>query len=308
MTARKYFDAHVHMFPKHLLGQKDRLGVTWKKNGEWEFDGGFIVHRMPPYMEDSSFTAEALIANMDHFGIERSAIMQSLMFHSNEDIAAAIAKYPDRLIGAMILDPQDGDMVETIKKYHDKGITIIKLEMKGYTHPLAYPDIKLNSPAMMQVFDEAEKLHMTVTIDPDAALEAGYQVEELKEAIEKHPGLRFVICHFFFAQKDMLENKEKYERWQQMRDLSVYENVWCDVSAMPDLFLEEGYPFKSALKLMEEYVGRYGTKKMIWGSDIPGTFNSATYAEMMKMFEDYEGFTEECKDNLFYHNAVNAYM
>lgn len=308
MSNRKIFDAHVHIMPEHLLGKVDPLGIEWSEFGEWIFDGEMVVHRMPPYFEKSCFSADALIATMNFYGIEKAAIMQSYMFEINEDIAEAIKKYPDRLIGAMTIDPREEDVTEQIRNWKNRGVTILKFEMKGYTHPKAYPDMKFNSPDMKKVLDTAEELGMTVTIDTSNVGGSGYQVEELDQAISSHPALRFVICHFGFAEAALLKDETKYNRWKEMCALARYSNVWIDISAMPDLFIEDGYPFKNALKLFEEFVKDYGSKKAIWGSDIPGTFNSATYKEMIDMYEKDENLSDECKKNLFYYNAVDAYL
>lgn len=306
---RKRYDAHVHMFPERMLGVTDAVtGVKWGKFGEWIFDdGAFIVHRMPPYMEQSNFTAEALIATMDCYGIEKAAIMQSFMFRANQDIADAVKKYPDRLRGAMFIDPRDADVLEQIRHWHAEGLNIIKFEMKGFGHPKGYPDMKLDGDDVDRVLTEAEKLGLVFTIDTDEAGGSGYQVEALRRSAERHPNLKFVICHMFFAKLDYFSSEEKMNRWKQMRQLAELKNVWVDIAAMPDLFLAEGYPFPSALRLIEAFVQEFGEDKLLWGSDIPGTFNSATYREMINMFECDEALTETCKDKLFYLNAAQVY-
>ena len=307
MANRKIYDAHVHIMPEHLLGAVDPLGISFDKFGVWTFDNKIKIQRMPPYFENSCFSADALIAMMDAYGIEKANIMQSYMFRINEDIADAIAKYPGRIYGAMFIDPRDKDVADQITGWHNKGLNIIKLEMKGYTHPKAYPEIKLDSDTLMHVFDVAEKENLTITIDTDEVFGPGYQVEELKRAITSHKSLRFVICHFGFAQYVYLSDQRKMARWKEMLDLAKYENVWIDISAMPDLFREERYPFPKCLQLFGEFVDKYGTSKAIWGSDMPGTFTTATYTEMINMFEEAPNLSEECKNHLFYDNAMAAY-
>ena len=47
-------------------------------------------------------------------------------------------------------------------------------------------------------------------------------------------------------------------------------------------------------------------EKLIWGSDVPGTLNRATYPQMMEMFRR-AGLTEGELEGLFYANALRAY-
>ena len=46
----------------------------------------------------------------------------------------------------------------------------------------------------------------------------------------------------------------------------------------------------------------------LWGSDIPGSLNSAPYREMMDMFEKHSGLSEQSKNKLFYENVLKAYF
>ena len=309
---RRVTDAHVHILPETMLGRTDKtLRTKCEKFGIFVYENGDTCRRVPPYFETTSYSTEAMLATLDQFHVEKAVILQSFTFRINEEVAQAVARYPERLRGAMVIDPRDEDAVAQIRFWHKRGLTAMKFEMstvQGFSHPRAYPGMRFDSEDVMVLFGEAEKLGITVVVDPSPVFGNGYQVDALRKAIEAHPQLRFVICHLGFAMKDYLADQAKKAEWERMCELAAYDNVWLDVAAMCDLFLEEEYPFPGALELLKRFVKRYGDQKVIWGSDIPGALNSATYREMMNMFEKHTGFTEETLDRLFYENAERAYF
>ncbi len=311
MSERKIYDAHVHIRPGHMLGSTDpALGSVMQKYGKMLLTSGEIFQLMPPYFGNSCFDADTLIATLDTYRIERAAIMQAFVFRINEDVAKAVEKYPDRLRGAMVVNPQDKDYIDQMRYWNSRGLSILKFEMSikhGFSNPGAYPGLRFNSELMNSVFNEAEKLGLTVVVDTNRVGFNGYQVEELDEAIKKHRDLKFVICHLGFAQLVNLEDADKMARWSQMIDLAANDNVWFDVTALPDLFAAEGYPFASAVKLVEDFISKYGQKKVLWGTDIPGTLGNATYKQMIDMFDKCSSLSEEAKDDLFYNNAIVVY-
>jgi predicted TIM-barrel fold metal-dependent hydrolase len=83
-------------------------------------------------------------------------------------------------------------------------------------------------------------------------------------------------------------------------------NCWLDVSAMPDFFDKEGWPYPSALELLRLAAASVGPEKLLWGSDIPSTLCRATYPQMIEMFRR-AGLREAELDMLFYTNALAAY-
>ena len=204
----------------------------------------------------------------------------------------------------MVLEPTEGWQQE-MRRLAGEGLRVIKFEMRAFTHPACYPDAQYDDPMMSVLFDEAEELGLTITIDPAPVNFPVYNPDALAYVVEHHPNAHFVLCHLGYPMP--LENQEQYSRWQAMVSVGSYENCWVDVSAMPDLFDAEGWPYPSALDLIQMVKKEVGADKLIWGSDITGTLNRATYPQMIDMFERDGRFTQEELDQLFYENAAAAY-
>lgn len=301
---KRFIDAHVHITPAAALGTKnERFGTEVMPYGYLKMgEEGFYT--MPPYIHDSQFTEDTLVKLMDVYGVEKAVILQSLMSPRNEAVAKAVEKYPDRLAGAMIIEPVGG-WEEQMEYWYGRGLRAIKFEMRAYTNPAAWPDISYTDPRMLKLFEKAQKLGLTVTIDPAPVDFPVYEPEKLFEAIRKFPALHFVLCHMAYPQP--LDTPELETRWEQMLTVAALPNCFLDVSAMPDFFDAEGWPYPTALKLLKKAKEVAGAQKLIWGTDISGTLNRATYVQMMEMFYRADCLNEEELDGLFYRNAKRAY-
>lgn len=301
---RRIIDAHVHITPAAALGMRnDRFGTENRPYGYLKMgDGGFQT--MPCYIRDSQFTDDTLVHMMDVYGVEKAVILQSLMAPQNAAVAAAVLKHPGRLSGAMVLEPTPG-WREELNHWHSCGLNVIKFEMRAYTNPSCYPDARYDDTEMTAVFDEAEHRRMTVTIDPAPADFPVYQPEAFERAVRSHPDLHFVLCHLGYPHP--LDKPEAAARWENMIRAACHPNCWIDVSAMPDLFDAEGWPYPTALSLFRRVRDLCGPKRLIWGSDIPGTLNRATYPQMLDMFIKRAGLSESELDALLYENACEAY-
>ena len=306
----RLIDGHVHIRPGHLKGSKDkRFDVNIEGCGKAVFANGRIFRFMPPFFAESAFEADTLIETMDERGVEKAVILQSLFIEINEDIAQAVGKYPDRLKCAMIVDPNEKDAGKQLFYWNDRGLDILKFEMNpvlGFGCPEYF--VSFDSPQVTRLLDAAQERNMTVTIDPNVQGGPGYQPEGIKKQIVSHPDTRFVICHLGFARYAMLQDEDAMKQWREMIDLAGFDNVWIDVSAMPDLFKEEGWPYPTPLKMLRDLIDRYGAGKPIFGSDIPGTMANASYSQMIEMFSSRAELTESEKDRLFCLNAIDAYF
>ena len=158
-------DAHVHIVPRELLGKTDgRFGLTVEPCG-LKRGGGEELRFMPPYFADSAFPAEALLATLDEAGVARAVIQQSFCHYDNEAVAAAVALAPERLSGAMVIEPRDESCLDAMTYWAGRGLRSMKFECSrglGYTHPNAYPKLRFDTPLFDRVFDRAEALGLTV--------------------------------------------------------------------------------------------------------------------------------------------------
>ena len=301
----RYIDAHVHITPAHALGKKyEPAGSQQLAFGMTRKADGTIVQTLPPYMHDSQFTVETLVHMMDVYEVDRAVIMQTLMSADNGSVADAVRACPDRLAGAMVIEPVE-DCLEQMEYWHGRGLNVIKFEMRSYTDERCYPDVRYTDRVMMDMFRKAGELGMTVTVDPAPVDFPVYQPDALEEAVSSFPETSFVLCHLGYPQP--VDTPERKERWERMLAVCAHENCHVDVSAMSDLFDAEGWPYPTALDLFEYAVRRCGIEKFIWGSDIMGSLNRATYPQIRDMWRRTAFLSEADLERLYFRNAEEAY-
>ena len=308
---RKMIDGHAHIRPAGIAGSRnEQFDVTYNKYGSLTLlHGKWTIQGMPEYVVDSEFTADTLVHVMDYNGIEKAVLMVAAS-SDLETSRKAGEKYPDRIIPAMWVHYND-DIDKEIRERYSQGFRIIKFETStvlGYTHPTMYPDFKFNSDIMKKAFRVCEELNIPITIDPGVQFSKGYQVEELDEVIREFPKVHFIICHLGVPNYPHVNGSKEDLRWRQMLDLAKYPNVWFDICAIPNLFKEEEYPYRSGVELVKEFSDKYGYNKTIWGTDVPTTYVNCTFKQMVNLFEKSPLFTDEQKDMMFYSNAKDAYF
>ncbi len=306
---RKIIDAHVHIIPAHLIRNDSGNRVRFERYGRALLPDGSVYQFMPDICADSMFDAATLIRAMDNMGIAKAVIMQAPLYgFLNEDVVDAVRTSPERLAGAMQIDPKDESCLAEMDRYAKAGLSVIKFEMsEGAGFCGMYPDIRLDSPLFMKIWARAEALRLAVTIDPSPIHCRGYQVEALETVTSAFPRLNFIICHLGFPYKGLQENSKDYVRWKRMTALAARDNVWFDISALSTFYQDEAYPFASAAGIVSEFASRYSIRKAIWASDVPGALVFATYRQLLEMFTRSSLFTDADRELLLYENAMAAY-
>ena len=303
---RRIIDGHVHISRWHPLPWTDPLtGSTRLERGMMIGGNGVPRRCLPSYFVDTCYPVESLIATLDENGVEKAAIMAHLDSEICEVALDAQTRYPDRIAAAISLAPKPKS-AEQLRYWNGQGIRLLKFEMRGMEE--SYPGTTLETPELAAMIDVAAELGMTLTVDPSPASFPCYRPDCMKHTVERHPDLKVIICHLGLPYKGIEKDADVYARWKEMVFLAEKPNVYLDVTAIPDLFVEENFPYASAMELFRMVFEQVGPGKFIWGTDIPGTFRNATYYQMIQAFERLDFLTEADKDDLFYNTANYVYF
>ncbi len=301
-------DAHAHLIPFHAPGSRDaRTGTEYLSGGRVRKADGEIVPLMPESYGERGFPARALLEAMDGAGVARAVLLANSLTDP-ADNARAVRDWPGRFLGAMTV-PCSPEGPAALRRWHDRGLRVIKFELSpglGYTNPGWYPGFRLDCPEMEPVWDLAEALGVTVTVDPGRVGGPTYQVEALEKLSGTHPGLRFVVCHLGFPDVPTTDPVRRAQ-WKRMTDLAGRDNVWFDFAALTDFCREEAPAFPTPVKLVRAFLDEYGPHKLLWGSDAPGALCAADYGRLIALYAESPLFTEEEKRRLFWDNACRAY-
>ncbi len=189
---------------------------------------------------------EKLIPLLDEAGIERAAIMTYVDLPGADPaaldlIADAVARYPDRLVGFVRLDPRRADEARLIL---DEAIV-----ERGFRGLKLHPTTSLSHPSSEGTVALLERC---VELGIPALFHCGDDPYTTPQAIEagarRVPDCTVVMGHMggYFHVDDAIAAAERQP------------NVLLETSAMP-------YPWKIA-----EAVARLGAQRVLFGSDGPG--------------------------------------
>lgn len=212
-------------------------------------------------------TAESLIAQMDEYRIEKTVLST---FPAEKSIDA-VDRYPDRLIGAVWVNPHDGE----------KALTQIRDAVVGHgfkavkLHPLSQAYLP-NDQCVLPIAELAEELDIPLMIHtghPPFSLP--WSVAQLAEL---YPGVKMVMIHMGHGNGMYI---------QSAIDMAVkHANLYLETSGMP-----------MHTKIKEAYE-RVGADRVMFGLDAPFHHPSVEIQRTL-----VSGLTDRQLEDVFYHNA-----
>ena len=236
----------------------------------------------PRRAPDLEIAAKEILANMDACGVDKTILFCGTgeAFDRNAEV---FGKYPDRFELWCGLDVS-GDNVpestiaelERCVKLGARGVGEISDKGRGIRG--SDPPMHMDDPRMDPILERMAELDLPINHhsgDPkwmyeemdehnDLMFEALYfrlddkedildqegLLEGLERAIQKHPDVRFVLCHFMNRTYDLNQLGEILDR---------YPNVWADVSQ------REAY-VASIPRFGKEFIEKYADR-IVWGTD-----------------------------------------
>lgn len=218
---------------------------------------------------------ERVIGFMDRFGIDKAVV--STYRNAPETDNAALeylvegcAKYPDRLIPFLRLNPRAGNKaVELLEAaVENDGIKGVKL------HPASY-----NLPPFGGITVEIMKTaaHYDIPVLFHCSDELMCYPLQIGDAMDESPETKVILAHMggFFHKKDVIEIMK--------RSPNAYSDT-CE------------FPFSAGI---EAFIEQVGPDRLFFGTDIP-TDNPAFEIEKIKMLK----LGQEIEDKLFFKNIA----
>lgn len=187
-------------------------------------------------------TAEDIISYMNTLNIKKSIVssIASLTHNAkagNDNVAKAIEKYPDKLLGYVVVNPNQKDCtVKEIERFkHNKSFVGIKI------HP-GFNGIPVDTPALDEVYAYAHEKHSLVLVHTWSKAD----VMALVKVYEKYPEMRLVIAHAGAIAGTPYTAEV----------IKAYKNIYCD------------FPMGSApYGIVEHLVNKGSADKVLFGTD-----------------------------------------
>ena len=227
--------------------------------------------RPASWFEDVPASAEQLLEVMDGAGVDGALLVQAMGAYSydNAYIVDSAAVYPDRFSSVVIVDVEAPDPAGTLRAWAERGARGVRLF--PITRPLA---TWLDAPITFPVWETAAELGMPVVI---AMLPS--QLPQLRNILQRYPDIPVALDHFAFPN---LEGGPPYVNAPEHFALVDFPNVNLKVSSN---LLERAEEASGARQFMETLVERFGSDRLMWGSDYSQT-HDRSYAELLGLAEE----------------------
>jgi len=250
----------------------------------------FKKYRSPQVIFDG-MSLEQMVAEMDDAGVDRCVL--SAFYHkdtavvSNEEVAEAVARYPDRFVGAGTVNvmKKPRDVTRQVRRLvNDLGLRAIRLE------PYMYGDgttgLRPTDKHYWPVYIACSDLQVPVCIQvghtgPLLPSECGRPIH-LDEVALAFPDLTIIGCHLG-------------QPWhEEMMTLAwKHPNVYVETSARAPKHWPESFV---------RFARGWGKDKVIWATDYPLLSFERPLAELEAMDLPQEIFRKVVRDN-----AVRAF-
>jgi uncharacterized protein len=265
--------------------------------------------------ERSEFVdAVNLIAKMDLWGIDITCVLPlsehpegAYLEAGTEDILAACARYPDRLIPFCLVDPrfgnrEDMDFSYLLEEYKARGC-------RGLGELL--PKMDFDDPRCLNLYKQAARYGFPVLFDMQDRMEGyglcdSYGLPGLENALKQCKDTVF-IGHgpTFWAEisSDVPENERVgypagpvKKGGAVIRLMRQYENIWADISAGSGYnALVRDHSF--GIEFLDEF-----QDKIMFGTD------SCKRSDLYKPYNNVEYVREICRKNILPGNAMEKIM
>jgi predicted TIM-barrel fold metal-dependent hydrolase len=238
MTSRAYCDCHVNIWnDEHVLPLYDqqlsrvRAGV------------------MAPKADADTIHAE--MASVEKAIVFSLRYGDSVGIEGNDEVtAAAVAKYPDKLVGFAYVDPRRTDCMELLRH------AIEDLGLKGVKFGPIYNGVALSDPRLEPVYEYCQRnnipltMHMGTTFARNAPVDMGRAIH-VEPIAMKYPDLTMILAHMGHP-------------WYEdcIAVVRKQPNVFCEVSA---LFYRPWQYYNILISAQEYKI----VDKIYFGTDFP---------------------------------------
>lgn len=215
---------------------------------------------------------EEMIAEMDEAGVDRAVIVPPHPLCTNAEAQAFCDAYPGRFAVMGFIDPEAPDAREQLPGWMSQPHVLgarLTFSVGGALKP------SLDNGTLDWFWAEAERLRIPLM------LLVGGMAARVHPIAERHPGLTLLIDHM--ARPSGTSGAAAWGDFDDLLRLAKLPNVHVKVSSAPN-YSDESYPFRDIRPYLRQIYDSFGSRRMLWGSDI--TRLRGSYRECVLLFKE----------------------
>lgn len=299
----KIIDAHVHLV-QCIAGTESNGEMRPAGGGRGICADGTVYELIPESWHTDTVTPERVLQVMDEHEVERAVLLQGgFLDFQNLYSYAAQQQYPGRFLAAGAYDPYSAKRDAIVKHlFEELGLRVVKFEVSTGSGLMAnHPVFPLDGEMMERELTYAEEHGLVLVIDIGKLGSPSSQIDALRRAILRHPGLKFVVCHLLAPKQSELAAMAA--GLAQLR----LPNVWFDLASLQHNVRPDEPPYPVTRRFIRESVGVVGADRLLFGTDLPSNLCHHRYADMVNTIAGDEALSAEQKQQILYANALGVF-
>jgi predicted TIM-barrel fold metal-dependent hydrolase len=282
-------EANRALFDGRLEGPEGVLAAANFRVGrfgrfEWEWEGETYYRPfLPPSLQGMVAPAEFVLQSMARAGVDRALLQNARPYgRLNDDFAAAVRAYPDRLIGLADVKESEAhgetELAELKRAVCDLGLRGVYYANRGLIHdryrhgfddPLYEPFWECVRALGIPVFWELQGVPRNT---PEAYLA---ELDRLDRWCGRHPEIGCVLTHGITPEwltGNLADPIARLCRREQLLIEILYPIHWGR---------EHDYPYLELRPTLARLYDRVGPDRLVWGSDMPNVERNCTYRQSL---------------------------
>lgn len=235
---------------------------------------------------------EALLFQMDRYGVDRAVLIQIRGQADNSYQAECVQRYPERFASVVVVDTGKPDAPERLARLVEQGASGVRF------------DAIARSPGddPLAIWRAAERLGIAVSCFGSGA---DFASDAFAALVASVPKLKIVIEHLGSVSHPETNDTERQQR-QQALTLARFPNCSIKVPGLGEfcqraLPVTEPFPFVQPIPtLLEQAYAAFGPSRMMWGSDYPPVSGREGYGSALRLtMEQFAAKREEDRHLIF---------
>jgi L-fuconolactonase len=221
----------------------------------------------------SDVPVELLNEYMAEHGVERAVLVQPMYpGEDNSYVADCAAAEPDRFAAVCVVDPHKPDAADRLEYWvKERGCKGLRLrprlagEAQIFGHPSTYP-----------LWERAGQLGTVINV-----LANPEHLSTVAALAERFPDIPIVIDHMGTPDP---QGGAASAGFQSLLALAHFPHVYIKVSGYY-YFSRQPYPYTDCHDLFRAVYERFGTARLIWGSDFPHVLLKSVYQRALMLHQ-----------------------
>ena len=299
----KIVDSHVHLV-QCIAGTEANGEMRACGGGRGICADGTVYELIPAEWNTDRVTPERVLRVMDEHEVERAVLLQGgFLGFQNLYSYEAQQKYPNRFLAAGAYDPYSRSRDQIVKHlFEDLKLRVVKFEVSTGSGLMAnHAVFPLDGEMMERELTFAEEHGLVFVIDIGKLGSPSWQVDALRRAILRHPGMKFVVCHLLAPKQSELA-----EMAEGLQTLNL-PNVWFDLASLQHNVRPDREPYPVTRRFIHKAVEIVGAEHLLFGTDLPSNLCHYSYAGMVDAVAADTGLAMEQRQRILYDNALDVF-